>query len=886
MAEKPKVREFPDIGNKLTAPSKKTVFERQKAEAEAKRLREEKETAAVYEDFVKSFDNESTPGRDRDSGGARPGGFNDAGVGRTPGGFSKRHFSGALGRGGKISSGPGSLGPPHPSLARKRDHDELSSTKREGLFAFEDVRPPAGDLKKALQHSDDEDAEDRGEAQERAIPKPTLRLSSLPPGTSIAAIRAVLPSTLTVEGLKTQPSAGSDTGKQSSSAIVTLAKDTPALDIDTAVSALQNRYMGRGFYLSISRHLSSSATVLESSYALPSSSLSLPFNARPITGPSFGRGPMGGPHRGGYAPPSSYNSMQNQYGRGESQAQVIVTPPSDLKQLKLIHRTLEALLTHGPEFEALLMSRKAVQNEEKWAWLWDSRSIGGVYYRWRLWDILTGNPKRNQRGRVLGSAPQQVFENSAAWAPPGQKLPFEYTTELSEIVSDSDYNSSEDEDSGNEGRRRYAHHHGGAAPPDISMETESQAYLNPLQKAKLTHLLARLPTNHAKLRRGDVARVTAFAIQHAGAGAEEVVKMITANVHQPFAFTSANPEFRHTHRASIDQVTRDGSTNNETRPKDGKEDDEDSSPAKLLALYMISDILSTSSTSGVRQAWRYRSLFENCLRTHHTFAYLGRLEKVYNWGRLRAEKWRRSVQSLLSLWEGWCVFPQESQDGFAAEFANPPLTEAEIQAEAANKKLEEEREIEAENERRAENAMKGLSKWRSVGDSEMAASGGSGPDAMDVDEGINGAPMMAGLNSARYDDEDEDEDMDGEPMLEDDDNEEDVDGVPMSPSTRSSSTPPAAPATDPDEEQEPPAPTPAPASAPPSESAIDRRSALAASIAAKLGKAARTAASTSSDTGTTASNGTKTGPGGTGSSVLQGRKRQRPKAEDMFADSD
>ena len=39
-------------------PTKKSQFERQKAEAEAKRLREEAETKAVYEDFIKSFDDE------------------------------------------------------------------------------------------------------------------------------------------------------------------------------------------------------------------------------------------------------------------------------------------------------------------------------------------------------------------------------------------------------------------------------------------------------------------------------------------------------------------------------------------------------------------------------------------------------------------------------------------------------------------------------------------------------------------------------------------------------------------------------------------------------------------------------------------------------------
>jgi U2-associated protein SR140 len=58
MASDKKIAEFPDVDSKLQAPTKKSLFERQKAEAEAKRLREEAETKAVYEDFVKSFDDE------------------------------------------------------------------------------------------------------------------------------------------------------------------------------------------------------------------------------------------------------------------------------------------------------------------------------------------------------------------------------------------------------------------------------------------------------------------------------------------------------------------------------------------------------------------------------------------------------------------------------------------------------------------------------------------------------------------------------------------------------------------------------------------------------------------------------------------------------------
>lgn len=835
MAEESKIREFPDISNKLTAPTKKSVFERQKAEAEAKRQREQEETAAVYEDFIKSFDDDgSTP--PSNSGPVRSEGPRGGG---TLGGFSKRHFSGPqpgpAGRGGfgggRGGSGPGSLGPPPPSLSRKRGFDGSQSTQREGLFAFEDGTAGPADPKTALQHSDDEDISDRTKSQERAVPKPTLRLSSLPPGTSPAAIKAFLPSTLTVDGVRILPPSGpGTTERRTLSAIVTLAKDTAALEIDTVVSALQNRYMGRGFYLSLSRHLSSASVGVDKpALALSSSSSSLPFGARPIPPPNLGRGPPpSGPHRGGYAPPSSYNSLPGQYGRAAPQVQVNVHQPSDLKQLKLIHKTLESLLTHGPEFEALLMSRKSVQTEEKWAWIWDSRSTGGVYYRWRLWDILTAFSRR--RGRNFSSAPQQVFENSAAWAMPEQRLPFEYTTRLSEFVSDSDYDSSEDEDSGDEGRRRYAHYHGGAPPADgPGLDVDGQAYLNPLQKAKLTHLLARLPTTNSKLRRGDVARVTAFAIQHAGEGAEEVVQMIVANVSKPYAFTTANTDRQPPHSSeekgnAAEEILSDSTP----KPVPITLDKEDTTSATLVGLYLISDILSSSSTSGVRHAWRYRQLFETVLKAHQTFAHLGRLEKIHNWGRLRAEKWKRSVMSILQLWEGWCVFPQASQEFFVGMFNNPPLT------------AEEEEEAKKAEEREKTDKEKAKGRWKTVDEkaaeraAEEAAAARAVPEDNDMD--VDGEPMP-----------DDDDDIDGEPMEEDND----LDGETMLDSETEAVQqeqhhhhPPLA-ATDP-----------------------SRREALAASIAAKLGK---------THEGTQAHDAAPTPPG---------RKMQRPKAEDMFADSD
>lgn len=779
MPNESKIEEFPDISSKLTAPTKKSIFERQKAEAEAKRQREQAETAAVYEDFVKSFEDDDDPAFSTGAGtrpGAGPSGV--GGVGSTFGGLSKRHFTGpptgpAVGRGfggSRGGSGPGSLGLPPPALSRKRAYDGTKPLQRDstqGLFAFENSSVGPVDASTAFRNSDDEDDKaGSGQPRERTAPKPTLHLSSLPPGTSPPVIKSLLPSTITVDNVRILPPSGPVTlERRSFSAIVTLAKDAPANDIDSAVNGLQNRYLGWGFYLSLSRHLSSAA--LGAGVAVAggvSATSSLPFGARPLpTGPGGGlnRAPPPGSHRGGFAPPLSYAPTgPGQYGRGAPPVQVNVNPPSDLKQLKLIHKTLEALLTHGPEFEALLMSRSDVQKEEKWAWLWDPRSTGGVWYRWRLWETLTGLPNGSGYGRSKDRRmPRHVFDGGATWLVPEKGLRYEYTTELDQFVSDSEYDSSEDEDSADDSGRRQHHHRGGAPPSDVAQiggDGDGMAYLNPLQKAKLTHLLARLPTTIAKLRKGDVARVTAFAIEHAGEGADEVVDLIVSNIEQPLAYTSANPD-------RIKNEDDRGEEEDQGEKEKSKEN-EDTSSSKLIALYLVSDILSSSSTSGVRHAWRYRQLFEAALKQKKAFEHLGRLDKEMQWGRLRAEKWKRSVGSVLTLWEGWCVFPQASQEHFVTVFANPPLTQAEEVAQAAAEKAAaaasaaKSRWKTVSKAQQDENQQPHRSSERLVEDSEQ----------MDMD----GEPMA-----------DDDEDVDGEPMDDDDDDgepmEEDDDGQPM-----------------------------------------------------------------------------------------------------------
>ncbi|KXJ89771.1 hypothetical protein Micbo1qcDRAFT_98078, partial [Microdochium bolleyi] len=774
---------FPDVEAKLQTASKQSAFEKQKQEAEAKRKREAAETAAVYESFVKSFDNDDDDddplnqftrarGPQHGSPFGRGGGAFGGGGGAPP----RRHFGSSIGgTPGPLKSGPGSLGPlptpksgpgslgPSPSAFDRRRHNDEVSTRggfrsgsgerdrgydnrrdafrSSGRAVFEDTEhssTPTKSVNKAFNVSDDEadDVKTRDQAEERAVAKPTLRLANLPPGTSPAVVKALLPIGLAVENVKILPAvvpAGS-TEKKSFTAIVTVSKETPAADLDAAVSALQNRYLGYGFYLTIHRHLSSAvSTSAVASNIASSTTASHPFGAKPV--PQVGENtarPFQHGGRRGYAPPTSYGPSGS---LSRTILHVPVQAPGNVKQITLIHKVVESVLQHGPEFEALLMSRPEVQKDEQWAWIWDARSEGGIWYRWRLWEIATG--LYNKNGTLSTYVP--IFEDSHAWKLPKKPLSYEFTTTINEFVSDPEYNSSEDDESDNEATK----------PGDKPVEGQL-AYLSPLDKAKLTHLLTRLPTSLARIRKGDIARITAFAITHSSRGADEVADLIVCNVVKPLSLTVPDAE------RSKDQGLE---TENAARPVEEilskAVEAQDKSGASLVALYVVSDILSSSATSGVRHAWRFRQLFELALKCRRVFEVLGLMAEKNNWGRLRADKWKRSIGLVLDLWEGWSVFPVESQRFFVETFENPPSAKKEEQMEAAAKRANKWKTVEAGAARVAE----------ATGFRPLPASGYSA----DATGDIEGDVMDEDDEEYGTDDEEMDTDIDGVPMDDEDD---------------------------------------------------------------------------------------------------------------------
>ena len=679
-------------------------YARKKEEEEAKRAKARAETSAALQEFAAYFDEEEEDSQDA----------------HAPRAGDKRHRA----PGSMPSSGPGTLDDglgfrPFPKKPRINEFQPRHASN-EG----ERARPL-----NLLSAEDEEEEEPRidnstaNRSAKQAASRPTIQLQSLPLGVTEARVKSLVPDSINAISVRLIPPPRSTTehaDRKSVTAVVTVHADTPGRDIDDAIRALDNKYVGFGHYLKTSRGLSSTAmeSRLTDPTSLHSSLLSQPFGARAIPRDPqqnlLSRAPPPSEYGAKIPPPDSYNPASRELREKDAVFQVAVVPPASLNELRAIHRTIERVLKMGPKFEALLMSRPEVQNDEKWAWIWDARSRGGVYYRSRLWSIVTG-AERAGKARPWEQLP---FREKPDWAFGDKDLPYEFIEQVGDIVLDSEYDTDAEEASDDEGHitnKRFDHGKVDNNKPGAEEDANLGSYLDPKQRAKLLHLLERLPTTIAKLTRGDVARVMAFAIDHANVGASEVVDLLIINVLRPFSKVKSGggsdaedqidmaengPTGLGAPTPNPDQAVQEAS-------EQSKSDD---SSARLVGLYLINDIMSASSSSGVRSAWRYRSLFEVALIKHDAFGKLGRLDRDLKMGRMTAEKFKRSVHNLLTMWQEWSFFGAQAHESFVKAFDNPPLTQEETEMEA--RKAEEKRVADRERAKEEARARQSMQKVR------------------------------------------------------------------------------------------------------------------------------------------------------------------------------
>ncbi|KXS94693.1 hypothetical protein AC578_10360 [Pseudocercospora eumusae] len=757
MAEEENPKEFPDVKEKLSAPKKLSAFEKDRLAQEEKRRREQAEAAAALKDFEDSFggndddddDYDGFPMGARGSYGARRGAY-----GGSRGGF-----------GAAPRSGPGSLGPvpgPPPSLKRKRALDELREQQE------------ARREQEALAREYVGDARWEAEPEEDTAPRPTIQLSGLPLSTTEHDVRTMVGKHLSVHSVLIQPQ--STVSRYSVTAIATLSPETASTHIDTAVSALRDKYLGCGYRLSCSRHLSSTA-LQPGAVAMPTTDVE-PFGAQkanpdqPRGGFSMRNAPPPPSH---FAPPDSYEARSRSHNQvPQATANIAVQPPLAISTIRAVHTIADRLLLEPDprralQLEAGLMAMPDVQNDERFAFLFDSQSSAGIYYRYLLWndddnlDILQ-EQKRMARG------PERVIDDVVIdWNIKQGEVPFADLSRLGDALDHPSYVSS-DEESDDEGERKF---NTGRREGEGAAADNEKKYLSPLKIAKLAWLLSRVPATHTRLRVGDVAAVSTFAINNAGVGADEIVDMLMLNIEKPFSSTQCG-------KFDGEDVTQDEEDDYEPdeelpsieetpsaeRPTK-KYSDADPSQSKLVALYLINDVLQNSATAGVRNAWRYRQLFEAAFRRQHTFKQLGRLGKELGWGRIKENQWQNKVRVLFDIWERGSVFASDVFEAMKKEFFEQPADEP---ADGNDKGEQDEKK----------NGLdpKYLAKFKRIEGTASPATTASpalaSPIQTENTDDADGEPMqdLDGTPMNDVDGTPMDEDLDGEPMG-------DLDGSPI-----------------------------------------------------------------------------------------------------------
>lgn len=681
MASDDAPEQFPDVSQKLNAAKKLSAFEKERQAQEEKRRREKAETDAALKQFEDDFG----------GGGDVEDQFDGFPASVTPRGSGNAHEYGAGPPSGPRRAGPGTLGPipgpPPPSLKRKRALDELREQQeaRREQQALADEYSETALSKRQDQHRDQAQEDE----QEDVAPRPTIQLSSLPPATTADDVKMLLRDHLEVHSVHfQQPTGPASTSRKSLTAIATLSSETSTSQIDTVVSTLKDKYLGFGFHLSLSRHLSSTALLPTLSVG-PNATSAEPFGAeKPIKNDSSRASMRHAPPPGQFAPPDSFEAV-NRGTQPSTNAKVVVQPPQDIKTIRAIHVLADRLLSEPDsdralELEAMLMALPEVQEDERFSFLYDSKSAAGVYYRYLLWNDT------DETDTTRGPRVERIHDDVLIdWTPPNRELPFADLAKLGEALDHPEYESSEEDSEDGEARHFNSGRREGEAPP----QRVGKKRLTPLQLAKFAWFLSRMPSSQAKLRMSEVADVTNFAINNAGAGAEEVVDMLVLNVERPFTNTQcAKYEDEDVSQDEDDVYEPDEelptidympATDDVGKRKEG----EDPSQAKLVALYLINDILHNSSTAGVRNAWKYRQLFENAFRKQGTFVHLGRLEKELSWGRMKSEQWRNRIRALFEIWENGSVFATDVFEALKKDFFEQPVggNEATDEAEKREK---------------------------------------------------------------------------------------------------------------------------------------------------------------------------------------------------------
>lgn len=665
---------FPNMAQKLNAPKKMSEMERNRRAAEEKQRREEALHAETLREFEESFgvasdERDSGPGRFDPSGYPPRGPPGPRGPNFGPGGYAGFQS-------GPRRSGPGALdsfdAPPMSIQERKRRRameEDAAALKREFDGVHEESRSKSGT------------SLGRHDRESNTAPKNSVRLAGLPPNITEQKIKSLLRDHLKIYSVDIveQPNP-LNIGRRAMTAVVILAAGTTTTDIEKAVSALKDKYLGCGYFLSLSRYLPSDVLypgMPDESYA----PAEYPFGAHPARPEHASSGSMSrAPPPSEFTPPGSYGSGVPTFNQDHpaTEALVQVRIPNDMQVLQLIHLMVswyhsQENMNLALEKECQFMAIPQVQNDPHYAFLYDASSDAGVYFRWLLWnpdglDVLRGS-KRTKK------APVRLYEDVPIdWVPPEMHMPYSDVIEISQILKHLDFDSDEEADDDLPGYRD-----DNPIPGDGSM-------LGPLRRARLSHMLAHLPLSRNYLERRHMIPIQTFAMNHAGRGAFEIVDIIQASINRPFnasgfsiavapkaesddedmddenvtpaqgnglegehlasadSLTHGQDDTEHEGNQHITALTYDPSTR-KPAPPDLLAD------AKIVMLDVVTAVCIASYHAATPGSHRYRKLFPEAFIGARVIKDLAQTPIDFGWGMIKTDRWEKRVKAVFKTWE-------------------------------------------------------------------------------------------------------------------------------------------------------------------------------------------------------------------------------------------
>jgi U2-associated protein SR140 len=573
---------------------------------------------------------------------------------------SKRHFTG---RQRSMKSGPGTLeSEPQEGFARSGPPGRLAQ-QTASRFAGNIPRGPA--------------ASEGPKQAENVYTTLVAKASNLPPAIDpqrVEELFADFPSLKVTKVEKIPPGGPAPKARPSATMKVTFDKDAVARDLDEVMMKLNDKkYLGKGYYLHLDRYLGGKAA--------DTAQVKEAFGAR-WQAPEVTKG---------YAPPPDLGGG-NRDGPREDRDQLIVTAnlPPDTATLRLIHQTIEGVILGGVEFEAALMNDPQVQDEERFAWLYDQKHPLNRYYRWRMHQVVcdTSNP--------------EIFENYGLWNGPTEPLADEFADGLGAFdPADEDSDSDEEEQKPQHKPLPIGDNYPGRIDNGYGI-------LSPRSRAMLLWLLTSLPSGSIVI--DDIAAISVFATEHAAHGMDEVIDILLANVVEPFQLSDANSRKRVPEAEGKDDIRRP-----------------DVRQVTLNALRIVHDVLfTTSKESGV--AYKYRLAIGTQLVERKIFEHLEQLPTQVAMGRMTERSYRDEVNVILKVWEDESFFDKATMAHLDEVF----------NARGRQKEQDEqERKIQEKRKRKAApkaRSTKQVEKSKEEGEEEMEVDEVQTPDVEVEDE--------------------------------------------------------------------------------------------------------------------------------------------------------